>query len=129
MRTLLYRDMFENCVFFSTKETLFFAYKLEKGLLSEQGHRDFDGFCTDSLPFVITQSAIEFVRILHFFIPNNSNNMKACVLKQKGALEKSAFEVTTVPKPVPKDNEILVKIAATALNPVDWKVTCKTSST
>ncbi|KAF9812136.1 hypothetical protein IEO21_06369 [Rhodonia placenta] len=44
---------------------------------------------------------------------------------QKGLIlpsKQGAFRVDTIPIPKPGSGEILIKVAATALNPVDWKI-------
>lgn len=43
--------------------------------------------------------------------------MKAAVLTAFGDAE--SFEIQTVPKPVPKPNQVLVRVCATSVNPVD----------
>ncbi len=45
--------------------------------------------------------------------------MKAAVLKAFGDAE--SFEIQTVPKPVPKANQVLVQVCATSVNPVDYQ--------
>ena len=32
------------------------------------------------------------------------------------------FAVRTVPAPTPADDEVLIALAAAALNPIDWKI-------
>lgn len=46
--------------------------------------------------------------------------MKAVFIKEFGGIEKLHFE--ELPAPKPKDNEVLIKIAYTSVNPVDWKI-------
>jgi NADPH:quinone reductase-like Zn-dependent oxidoreductase len=46
--------------------------------------------------------------------------MKAVVLKGYGGLDQLSFE--DVETPTPGDGEVLVRVAATSLNPVDWKL-------
>jgi NADPH:quinone reductase-like Zn-dependent oxidoreductase len=46
--------------------------------------------------------------------------MKAIVLHEYGGPEKLKYE--EVPDPVPKDGEVLVRLAATSINPVDYKM-------
>lgn len=46
--------------------------------------------------------------------------MKAVVLHAYGGPEQLKYE--EVPTPKPGDNEVLVKIHATSINPVDWKL-------
>ena len=46
--------------------------------------------------------------------------MKAVVLHEYGGPEKLIYE--DAPVPTPKDGEVLVKVAAASLNPVDWKL-------
>jgi NADPH:quinone reductase-like Zn-dependent oxidoreductase len=43
--------------------------------------------------------------------------MKASVLTAFGDAEN--FEIQTVPKPVPKPNQVLVRVCATSVNPID----------
>jgi NADPH:quinone reductase len=45
--------------------------------------------------------------------------MKAAVLTAFGGAE--SFEIKTVPKPVPKTDQVLVKVCATSINPVDYQ--------
>jgi NADPH:quinone reductase-like Zn-dependent oxidoreductase len=46
--------------------------------------------------------------------------MKAIVYHQHGAPD--VLRCENVPKPVPKDHEVLIKIHAAALNPLDWRI-------
>lgn len=46
--------------------------------------------------------------------------MKAIVIKKYGASE--VLEVNDVPKPIIKDDQLLVRQMATSVNPVDWKI-------
>jgi NADPH:quinone reductase-like Zn-dependent oxidoreductase len=46
--------------------------------------------------------------------------MKAIVYRSYGSAEVLRFE--DIPKPVPKDNQILIKVRAAALNPIDWRL-------
>lgn len=46
--------------------------------------------------------------------------MKAIQIKEYG--DESILEYTEVERPKPKDNEILVKIHAASVNPIDWKI-------
>ncbi len=46
--------------------------------------------------------------------------MKAVVLHGYGGLDQLKFE--DVPEPAPQAGEVLVKVAATSINPVDWKL-------
>lgn len=45
--------------------------------------------------------------------------MKAAVLTAFGDAE--SFEIQTVPKPIPKADQVLVKVCATSINPVDYQ--------
>jgi NADPH:quinone reductase len=46
-------------------------------------------------------------------------SMKAAVLTAFGGAE--SFEIQTVPKPVPKPDQVLVRVCATSINPVDYQ--------
>lgn len=46
--------------------------------------------------------------------------MKAIVINQYGSVEE--LQERQVPKPVVKCNEVLIRIHATSVNPVDWKI-------
>lgn len=46
--------------------------------------------------------------------------MKSAVINKYGGPE--VFEITEVPKPSPKPNEILIRVYASSINPVDWKL-------
>ena len=46
--------------------------------------------------------------------------MKAAVLNEFGSVEK--FEILDVPTPKPGSNEVLVKVLATSVNPLDFQV-------
>ena len=48
--------------------------------------------------------------------------MKAVVFKTYGGNE--VIEVTQVPKPEPGAHDVLIKVHAAAINPVDWKIRC-----
>jgi NADPH:quinone reductase-like Zn-dependent oxidoreductase len=45
--------------------------------------------------------------------------MKAIVYTQAGT--KDVFQLKDVPTPTPTDDEVLIKVYATSLNPLDWK--------
>lgn len=45
--------------------------------------------------------------------------MQAAVLTAFGGPE--SFEMQTVPKPVPEPNQVLVRICATSVNPIDYQ--------
>ena len=44
--------------------------------------------------------------------------MKAAVYTRYGPPE--VVQITDVEKPIPKDNEVLIKVRAASLNPLDW---------
>src|SRR6478672_8102743 len=46
--------------------------------------------------------------------------MKAIVYRSYGSAE--ALRCEDIPKPIPKDNEVLIKVRAAALNPLDWRM-------
>lgn len=46
--------------------------------------------------------------------------MKAVLLREYGAASKLSYE--EVPDPVPGPGEVLVRVAATSINPIDWKM-------
>jgi NADPH2:quinone reductase len=46
--------------------------------------------------------------------------MKAMIIESFGGAEKLKFK--EVPVPVPQEHEVLIQIACTAVNPVDWKI-------
>jgi len=46
--------------------------------------------------------------------------MKAITYSNYGA--PSVFQLSTVSKPIPKDNELLIRIFATAVNSADWRL-------
>src|SRR3954463_7471140 len=46
--------------------------------------------------------------------------MKAVRIERYG--NEDLMEVAEVERPTPKDNELLVKVTAAAVNPVDWKI-------
>jgi NADPH:quinone reductase-like Zn-dependent oxidoreductase len=46
--------------------------------------------------------------------------MKAILIRKYGGPE--VLEITDVPAPTPKDDEVIVEVAATSVNPVDWLV-------
>lgn len=45
--------------------------------------------------------------------------MKAAIIEQWGSPE--VFKITDVPKPIPAEDQILIKVFASSINPVDWK--------
>lgn len=45
--------------------------------------------------------------------------MKATVLIAFGGAE--SFEIQTVPKPAPKSDQVLVRVCATSINPIDYQ--------
>ncbi len=46
--------------------------------------------------------------------------MEAIIIKEFGGVEK--LQLTTVPTPKPTDNEVLIEIHDSGVNPVDWKI-------
>ena len=46
--------------------------------------------------------------------------MKAIQMHGYGGVEQLRYE--EVPTPIPGPNEVLVKLAATSINPIDWKI-------
>lgn len=48
------------------------------------------------------------------------NSMKAIISNGYGSA--SVLQYTSVEKPIPKTNQLLVKIYATSVNPIDWKI-------
>jgi len=49
--------------------------------------------------------------------------MKAVIFKKYGLPEK-VLEITEITKPTPKEDEVLIKIHATAVNDYDWSMVC-----
>lgn len=49
----------------------------------------------------------------------NSRKMKAWAVTEFGSSDK--LKVLELPKPEPTERDLLVKVAAVAVNPVDWK--------
>jgi NADPH:quinone reductase-like Zn-dependent oxidoreductase len=52
-------------------------------------------------------------------MPDVPNTMRAAVIHEFGAPE--VFRMETVPVPMPKGGEVLVRVEAAGVNPVDWK--------
>lgn len=48
------------------------------------------------------------------------HSMKAAVINQYGSPD--VFEIETINKPVPKPHEVLIRVYASSINPVDWKI-------
>ena len=48
------------------------------------------------------------------------NTMRAIVRNSYGSAD--VLRLEEVPKPVPKDDEVLVKVHAASVNPADWRV-------
>ena len=46
--------------------------------------------------------------------------MKAMVIEQFG--ERAPLKMVDLPTPAPLDNELLIRIQYSAINPVDWKI-------
>ena len=46
--------------------------------------------------------------------------MKAMVIERFGGADQ--LKPKEIPTPQPQDNEVLIEIAYTAVNPVDWKI-------
>ena len=46
--------------------------------------------------------------------------MKAVVINEYGGSDK--LEMVEYPKPMPRQNEVLIKIHTTSINPIDWKI-------
>ena len=46
--------------------------------------------------------------------------MKAIVYRGYGSAE--VLKLEDIPKPIPKDNQVLIKVRAAALNPIDWRL-------
>jgi len=46
--------------------------------------------------------------------------MKAAIIEQYGGPE--VIKITEVPKPAPREGEVLIKVYAASVNPVDWKI-------
>ncbi len=46
--------------------------------------------------------------------------MKAAIINQYGSPD--VFEIVSIRKPVPKPHEVLIKVHASSINPVDWKL-------
>ena len=47
-------------------------------------------------------------------------SMKAIVYRSYGSAD--VLRCEDIPKPIPKDNEVLIKVRAAALNPLDWRI-------
>src|SRR5881628_1341107 len=47
-------------------------------------------------------------------------NMKAAIFTSYGLPD--VVRITDVEKPVPKDDEVLIKVRAASLNPLDWRL-------
>ncbi len=46
--------------------------------------------------------------------------MKAAIINQYGSPE--VLQIAEIAKPTPKNNQILLKVQATSINPIDWKI-------
>ncbi|KAF8072226.1 chaperonin 10-like protein [Lyophyllum atratum] len=69
--------------------------------------------------FLFSSTAIILSALLYKFnMSANTNTQKALLLESK----QGRFVVDTRPIPKPGPDELLVKVLATALNPVDWKI-------
>jgi NADPH:quinone reductase-like Zn-dependent oxidoreductase len=57
---------------------------------------------------------------LYPFLQKRGFTMKAMILKSFGGPE--SFELSDVPKPVPGAGQVLVRVHATSINPLDYQV-------
>lgn len=62
---------------------------------------------------------ITLILILDIIRKNHSKRLKAIVYNTYGGIE--ALQLLEVPKPVPKDDEVLVKVHAVSINDWDWE--------
>ena len=74
------------------------------------------------MPFIYFRYFIfdDFLRILSFNTINNGLNMKAVFIEKYDGPEVLIYG--DLPKPVVGDSELLIKVFATSVNPVDWKL-------
>jgi NADPH:quinone reductase-like Zn-dependent oxidoreductase len=49
----------------------------------------------------------------------NVHTMRAAVIASFGSID--SLTVTSVPRPIPRAGEVLLRISAIGINPVDWK--------
>lgn len=46
--------------------------------------------------------------------------MKAAIINQYGAAE--VLQIAEIPRPTPKNHQLLIKVQAASINPIDWKI-------
>ena len=77
---------------------------------------------THPQPFIVTLflSALPLTPALHAQTPNATPAalMKAVIYREYGSPD--VLRLEDVPKPVPNDNQVLIKVRAASVNPYDW---------